>query len=323
MPRHSRLDDQLAALSALREDPRGPAADALLRRSLEDRHGMVVAGAASIIGDAGLQHLYDLLPPAFERLVEGGVEHDRGCRGKLAIAAALLQNEVEAAQVFLTGIRLVQREPVWGGSVDTAAGLRGTCGMGLAMLDHPDALDALATLLADPEAQARAAAACALGNTGRGEAIPLLRYKCLVGDEAPDVLTEAYTSLLAIRWAASLPFVAGFLRSEHDSTAECAALALGQSRRDEAFPFLRDYAAQARPSLIRGALLALGLLRTPEATEVLVAVVAEGSVPRASHALSALAIQRFDETLSKRVRAVVKGRKLRALDQALAAAWAD
>lgn len=316
MARRTRFEDQLLTIHALREDPRAPGAEAALRRAMNDGSGPVVASAATIIGDAALDELYPLLAPAFERLVAGGAEADKGCRAKFAIADALVRNEVEAADVFLTGITLVQREPVWGGSVDTAASLRGTCGLGLAMLDHPDAPDLLAGLLADPEAKARAFAGAALGNLGRVESVPLLRFKCLVGDEAGEVLQECFASLLSLRWSASLTFVAGFLDARVDTTAEAALLALGTAKRDEVFPVLRDFADRARPALLRSALLAVGLLRSAEATKLLLGVVDEGPLPAAAHALGALAIQRHDEDLVSQVRTIVASRRSRALDQA-------
>lgn len=315
-PKASRVEDRLAALSAVRADPRAPGAEDLLRKALSDQSSAVVASAATLVGDASLDALYPLLPPAFERFVPDGANTDKGCRAKQAIASALLKNEVEAASVFLTGVRIVQMEASWGPPVDTAGGLRGTCGMGLAMLDHPDALDHLSVLLADPQTQARAHAACALGNLGRAESIPLLRFKCMIGDEEAEVLSECFTSLLALRWASSLPFVASFLDSPKETTAEAAALALGESRRDEAFPILRDFAERARPGMVRTALLALGLLRSPAATEVLLGVVERAMPPTVAHALAALAIQRHDEALAERVREIVKRRKLRSLDQA-------
>lgn len=318
MARRSHLDERLAALHALREDPRAPGAEDLLRRSLAESSGIAVAAAAAIIGDTPLTALLPLLPAAFDRLVASGADHDKGCRGKLAIAAALLKNEMEAAPLFLTGIRLVQREPIWGGSVDTAASLRGTCALGLAMLDHREAMEEIAVLLADPESQARAHAAVALGNIGRTESIPLLRFKCLVGDDSPEVITECFSSLLSLRGDQALPFVASFLDGKSEATAESAALALGQSRRDAALPLLRDFADRARPALLRSALLALGLLRSAAATDALLAAVEKAPVPTATHALSALAIQRGDEALTARVRAVVEKRRLRALDQAFA-----
>lgn len=312
----ARLEDRLAALHAARLDPRSPASEVRLRAALDGGLGLEVASAAETIGEAGLDALYPLLAPAFARLLAAGTEADRGCKGKLAIAELCWKAELDAAEVFLAGIAHVQPEAVWGGTVDTAASLRGTCGLGLAMLDHPDALERLADLLADPEDKTRAFAGLGLGNLGRPEAVPLLRFKARVGDASGEVMQEVFGSLLSLRWSASLPFVAGFLAARPDTTAEAALLALGSSKRPEAFPALRDAAAVARPALVRCAMLALGLLRTPEATAWLLGVVREGALPTAAHAIAALGIQRHDEALADSVRAAIAGRRSRTLEQA-------
>ena len=316
-----KLDDLLASIGAIRADPSGPEALPVLRAALAQGGGALVAAAAHVVGDAGMEALYPDLRAAFERLRIDGVSRDPGCRGKQAIADALLKNEVYAEDVFLPGVRHVQREPVWGGSVDTAPGLRGTCALGLAMMDHRDALDKFATLLADPEANARANAAVALGNLGRAEAVPLLRYKCLLGDEAPEVVGEAMSALLSLR-PDSLEFIASFLDAPRESVIESALLALGQTRRAEVLPILRDYAQRARPGVLRTALLALGLLRSEASTAFLLGWLAEAPPAQAVHALDALAIQSHDPALSARVRQVVGARRSRPLDEALARAFA-
>src|SRR5438093_736437 len=83
-----------------------------------------------------------------------------------------------------------------------------------------------------------AAAADAVGAAGRADGIPLLRYKALVGDADPQVLTECFAALLALAPSDSLAFVAPFLRHGDEAVSESAALALGQSRLEGAFPIL-------------------------------------------------------------------------------------
>src|SRR5207253_10764017 len=102
--------------------------------------------------------------------------------------------------LFRRGMRIVQREPVWGDPpwVDTAAELRGVCALGLAQTGDPDAVVEIAALLADPERAARANAARAIGAAGRADGIPPLRYQALTGDEDPQVTTECFGALLAL-----------------------------------------------------------------------------------------------------------------------------
>ncbi len=81
--------------------------------------------------------LPDLLA-AFRRFL-ADPSKDKGCLAKIAIAEALTRLEHEEAEIFLEGIRHMQREPVWGGTEDTAAWLRGLCAIGLAGCRHPRA----------------------------------------------------------------------------------------------------------------------------------------------------------------------------------------
>lgn len=321
-PRTPPLEDRLARVYALREAPDTPEAEEQLRRALEDPSGLVVASAAKLIDDAGLRRLFPLLPAAFLRLVPGGAETDKGCKGKLALCDALLHHEQNAPEVFLAAVRVVQLEASWGPPVDTAPGLRASGALGLAMLDHADAMDELARLLADPATQARAGAAVALGNIGRTESLPLLRYKAQLGDPEPEVQSEVMSALLSLSPARSLPFVASFLDGK-DADAESAALCLGESRRPDAFPILRDFARRAPPRLQRAALLALGLLRSPEATALLLETLERAAPTQAAHALAALAIQRYDEELVAQVRGVVERRRETTLMRAFVERFED
>ena len=67
MARKSKLEDQLAALHALREDPRAPGGIDQLRAALDDKSSFVVAAAARIVGEAAVTELLPRLRPAFER----------------------------------------------------------------------------------------------------------------------------------------------------------------------------------------------------------------------------------------------------------------
>ncbi len=73
-------------------------------------------------------------------------------------------------------------EPVWGGTADTAADVRGTCAIGLVATGYPRALVAIAALLYDAEPDARLGAIRAAANGTPREAELLLRSKALAGD---------------------------------------------------------------------------------------------------------------------------------------------
>ncbi len=342
------LDRELAAVRAARDDPSAPESQTILRKALSGKRNFAVAAAAEIVGEAGLRELAPLLPEAFDRFVEKGAKTDGTCRAKTAIATALQRLEWDDADFFLRGIVVVQREAVWGGNVDTAAELRGACALGLAVLHDPRAVGAIAGLLADPEWMARLHAARALGATGKSEAETLLRYKAAAGDPEPQVQTEVFLSLLELAPRDSLAFVAGFLapeppaaghlhnvvagapaRGSHcttcgkpseidgDAVADAAALALGQSRREDALAILKQWNETLLPSRRRVPLLAIAMQRGAPAIDYLLALVAGESIAVAVHAVAALALHRHDEALADRVRAAVATRGDEELERAL------
>ena len=311
MPR--RLEDRLAAIDRIEASP-DEAELAELRQALGAKTGILVAAAARVVGDLAIDSLVDQLPAAFENLLERPVERDPGCRGKAQIARSLIQLERWFDRVFARGVSHVQREPVYGGSEDTAAELRGLCGIAHARLGHHDAPLVLAQLLADPERAARAAAAQGLGDSGRPDAIPLLRYKALVGDDEPAVLAACFGSLLALAPDDSLPFVAAFLEREVEQ-AEVAALALGESRREAALPLLLAWCDGAMGEQRRVGFLAIALLRLEPATAHLLAVVEGGEPDEALSAARALATFRDDPSLSARIATATAGRARASRDE--------
>ena len=323
----------LAAIREAAADPRAPASRDVIAQALASRRSFAVAAAAKVVAEASLRELLDTLPPAFDRIAKGGADADPNCRAKTAIASALHQLEWNDPDFFLRNITFVQRDKVWGGSVDTAAEVRGACALGLAALHDDRAVGAITGLLVDPEWVARLHAARALGGCGRVEAEAALRFKALAGDPEPQVNTEVFLSLLTISPRTAFSFVASFL-DEHDEEhglqqaltagepvrgahctmcgadrssserADAAAIALGQSHHDQAFATLRDYSERSReldPERRRVALLAIAMVRSPEALAHLVGLVESGAVDAALDALGALGMHRYDEELRRRV----------------------
>jgi hypothetical protein len=301
-----RLEERLAAIDLIGASPSERELTEL-RQALRGKTGLLVAAAAKVVGEHAIEGLVDELPAAFERLLERPIERDPGCRGKSQIARTLLHLERWFQVVFARGVVHVQREPVWGGTEDTAAELRGLCGVAHAQLGRHDALEVLAGLLADPERMARSAAAQALGDSGRPDAIPLLRYKAIIGDEEPAVFAACLASLLALAPDDSLLFVAGFLELDPDR-AGIAALALGESRREAAFPILRRWCEDRLGDERRIGYLALALLRLEPATAHLLAVVENESPDDARAAAGAIATFRDDPALAARVHTATAGR---------------
>lgn len=306
--RRDRLRESLEKLSLVRREPSSEDSRAELRRVLSSESSHAVAKAASIVGEAGLTELAPDLAAAFGRFLADAGRADAGCVAKAATVDALLRLDCDDEDVFLRGIRHVQMEPVLGGRVDTAAGLRGASALGLARTSRTDVLNELAQLLADPEPPARAAAAHAIGNHGRAAGVPVLRHKVFAGDEEPRVITECLLALLHLDAPDSLPLVRDLLdpvvtpgRPARD-LSECAADALGESRLAMAFPILRDWRPRAAARGMEGtALRALAMLRRDDAFDYMLSLVqtAEDAVARA--AVTALA-PHCDESLRGRVR---------------------
>jgi HEAT repeat protein len=292
------LEAKQARLNALRNEPVTTAIVAELRKFVSDESNLVAAEAAGIVKHADLADLAPDLAAAFDRFLIDPEETDKLCRAKLAVIEALNKLDYDRPEIFLRGIRHVQFEPVWGGTQDTAAALRGAAAFGLVRIGHRDVVTLLVDLLADPEKVARIAAVQALEATASVAAAPLLRFKARVGDDEPEVTCECLTSLLKLE-PDTVAFVAEFLRDGEEAVQEGAALALGETRRPGAFEVLRDFCTPLRPGPLQdAALLALAMLRLPAAIDYLLDLV--GKKDTARPALTALAIHRHNERVKNR-----------------------
>ena len=298
----SKLEDQIAALSALRNAPVSAEIVMELRKAVGSRNSHVVAAAAEMVAEFELADLESDLVKAFAVFMHTPAKTDPGCRAKTAVVNALARFESTAEDVFLQGVRHVQMEPVWGGQIDTAAPLRGACAMALVGMRSRHAMIELAHLLADPESDARIAAARALAYAGDPASVPLLRFKVLTGDAHVGVLYECFLALLKLDAETSLPFVASFLTNDDPAIAESTALALGESRQEGAFAVLRDawentFDVEFRRTL----LLALATLRTESALAYLLDIIRYEARVHADAALEGLQMYRRDETVWRRV----------------------
>lgn len=313
MAKRRSLEDQLAAIAALRDDPNAPEAVAQLREGLRAKSHHVVAKAAKVVGEGEVAELADELVAAFERWKANGGGADKGCGAKTAIAEALYRinpNSDGCERVFLAGVGHVQREPVYGGSVDVAAELRGHCAMGLVRMNHFGVMLRLADLLADAEPPARAAAARAMAYRGGEDALPLLRYKATVGDENAEVLSECLLAMLQLSPGESLAFVTGMLGHRDASRQEAAGLALGQSRLAEALPPLQAWLEKSLDrELRRTAMTAMALLRTDASLAYLVELVATEDPQTALDAAATLAMYRHDPALRERAEEAARRRR--------------
>jgi len=311
MAKSRKLEALTAKLNQIQTDPTSAVGVATLAEVLDSKHSIAIARAAKLIGEYEMHALVPQLVTTFDRLMTKTVERDPGCRAKAEIADALYRLEHQDAELFLRGLRHVQREPVWGGQVDTAPKLRGLCALGLVRLNYPRVMVALADLLADPEPEARIGAARAIAYSEHPLGVALLRLRLLVGD-TPTVMGECLSALLQLALEDGLPLAATLLaagRRETDpreaiETAEGVALVLGESRSPAAFPILRDWWQHTHhPELRQTALLAIAMLRRDAAIAWLLDLLANGAPKDAKGALEALELYQHDRALWSQVQA--------------------
>ncbi len=264
-----------AKLSVLRAvDAATPPGCEQLQKALADRSNLVVKKAAQIAAGAKQTLLLPDLRKALDRFL-AAPQTDKGCAALNALVTALVELDFDEPEPFLAGIRHVQMEPVWGGSVDVAVDLRANCAIGLVNTRYPKTLDALATLLADPNWPARAGAVRALGVQGSDAAALLLRYKALIGDAERDVLVECFTALLQFD-EANIAFVSQRMQSDNEEVESAAVLALGSSRHEQALAALQKKLRQPRLGpLRRTVLIAIASMRLDTAVEFVKELAAE------------------------------------------------
>jgi hypothetical protein len=300
------LEGKLAKLRALRHAPSSPQLLEDLRAALGDASNLVVAEAAAIAAETHLNDLAPDLSAAFDRFMDDPVKRDKQCRAKIAVAEALNKLEFDEDEFFWRGARHVQLEPVWGGSQDTAAPLRVACAFGLVRTRAAGLLSYLTDLLCDPEKPARIGAAQALAYSETDAAYLLLRLKARLGDKEPEVVAECFNGVLHLKPEEGVAFVAEFLHAPDQAVQEAAILALGDSRRRDAFDALKAFWDKSVDAPLKDTVLvAFALLRLPPATDFLLGLVAAEIEPVAAAALSALALHRYDERLRERTAAAV------------------
>ena len=283
MPPKRSFDAELAALESLR-DAAPEVAEPQLSKALTHRNNFIVAKAATLTQHHHRSSLTPALTGAFHRFLEP--KSDPQCWAKIAIAKALAAFEHQEPGIFLTGMRHLQPEPVWGGSEDTAGPLRGTCALALVQcrsLNNHTLLTHLTPLFADKELPVRVNAARAVEQVGTDSASLLLRLRAELASDAPELLGACYSGVLSLEGASALPWAAQFLPPEDDASAE-AAMAIAQTHTPESFPILKAAAERARDPCFRQAVLsAIALTRQQEAMDYLLRLIAEDTHAADAH----------------------------------------
>lgn len=301
------IEEQVLGLSKLRADPKSDATRDALAKALGSKSNLLAGKAAQLVCELQLESLLPDVHKAFLRFFTDG--SDKGCVAKAAMADALESFQSDDEELFLRGIRHVQKEGAWGGSTDVAVPLRATCARALARLNTRHALPALTDLLGDTEPAARAAAAQAIGHVGRPEGALPLRLKIRLSDTEPPVMAECFSSLLKLLGDEALPLIEPFLSHPDTKLRDAAATTLGESRLPAAYALLRarfdrEITVDARRALLFG----IALSRRPESLEFLLQVIDEEPAPTAVHAVESLAIYKNDRNVAARIRAIVEAR---------------
>lgn len=315
------IERQLADLDHL------PADRAARSKPLSDAltlgHYRVAAKAARLTSDALLYELVPTLLAAYRRFLDKPIKSDPNCYAKKAIVRSLVALDCEDVHFFLAGLTLEQREPIWGGTADTAADVRGTCALGLVATGHPRALVAIAGLLYDPEPDARVGAIRAAANGTPREAELLLRSKALAGDAEPAIVGECLSALMSVEPEGSVAFVAKWLGNADDALRDLAALALGESRVPAALDVLKSawmepvVADELRFALVRAA----AAHRSEAAFDWLLSIAADSRPVVAARVIESLEPYKNNARLAERLRSVLASRGDAALERDFNRRW--
>jgi hypothetical protein len=310
------IESALNALGDLRLAAPNGKVEKQLRDYLAHRSNLVVAKAAKIIVELQVKGATPELVAAFDRLMRDPAKLDKRCAALTEVVTALYQLDYLEPEVYLRGLRHVQKEASFGPPVDAAAKLRGISAQGLLRTSYRPALQDVVPLLVDAEPATRLGVVRALGVNGGDAGLLLLRLKVLTGDDDPEVLGECFSALLSATPEQALPFVAAFVDNEEETTAEAAIWAIGESRSQAGFEVLKEkWERTVEESLRKVLLAAMAASRLPQALDFLSSLVRSANVRTTADVVSALAPYAASEPIREAVRSAVEERGQAALLQ--------
>lgn len=306
------VEDRIQRLRQLRSAASAESAEADLRKGLQDRSNLVAAEAAKTAAALRLSSLIPAMLTAFEGLFNDPVKSDPKCWAKTAIVKALTSLDYDQSAPFVRGLNHIQKEPVWGGSEDTASPLRALCALALVQctdLRRVQIMRNLVDALTDVADAVRADAVRALAQLGGDEAALLLRLKAKLSDLEVAVLGHVFDSLISLEEGAGVAFVERYLDSAKTDIRDEAALALGASRRADAVGILIERWNQTSSFEFGSVLLrALSSSRTAAAVDFLLDLVGTGSDRESAAALAALELLEGSEEIQHQIEAAKRRR---------------
>lgn len=300
-------DEKISVLRELVEHSPNKDVFPALQQALKEKSNFLVAKAAAWVAQGLHYDLVDDLLASYRRFMRQATDKDKTCAAKRSIIRALYELDYDDVQFYREAIRYVQAEPAYGGAVDTAIELRCTAAMGLTASTRPRIMLDLIYLLNDNEYQARIGALKAMELVQPYEAELALRQKILQGDIEPEVTAQCFFSLIKVAADESIEFIAEYLQHNDLSIVEGAALALGESRHEDALSILLEHCNAFIPSEGLRAVYykSIALQRSDKAFSYLLGVIEDENAKLAQSALEALAIYSYNKELLEKVKSLV------------------
>jgi HEAT repeat protein len=324
MPRKKpTLEERIEQLNSLLIQGTASQRTETLREALKDKNNFLVAKAAKSSADNLCYELIPELRDAYRRFLNDPLKNDKTCAAKRALARALYELDYDQPEFYRDGLRYRQQEPGWGGTTDTAVEIRGTCALGLLSFGGPRAMIDLVDALHDPEPQVRSGVIKAMEMAQPYEAELVLRHTIRQGDPEPEVIGQAFSSLMKVAAETSLEVVSGHLDDAQEAIREAAALALGESRLESALEIL-IMASQELTAVdpFQSTLLnAIALQRYQAGYDYLFSVIEKAPLGMAQRAVTALAIFNYNDELRETVRTLVELRDEIRLKKAFEDNW--
>lgn len=325
MPPKRSAEEKLEALQDIVEHGTQASVQAALQSALKEKNNFFVAKAT---GWAGEHLCYDLIPDlvdAYQRFLQTPLKSDKTCAAKRAIVRALYELNYDDVEFFRVGLRYRQLEPVWGGHVDAAVDIRCSSAMGLAATNYYRVMIDLVELLHDEEYTARIGAVRAMEMVDPYQAELALRHKIFQGDQEPEVIAQCFSSLMQVAAEESLDFVAACLHDLNMSVRESAALALGESRLDDALDILihESKSIILHNAFQRSLFRAIALQRKDKAFDYLLNIIDKEDNPAAGDAIEVLAIYSHNKALEEKVKKLVSNRNSQGITRAFQQFWTN